>query len=335
MLHTFHESKIIRNRLFIPFLALFLFLMAALPVTAAAEESEAADNVTIVVNGTKAKLSNPARVLNARIYLPVSSVTTLLGAQTNWDTDNEAVTIQSAYGDKIVLSNGVPVVYFNDKRYLMDAAPFVSEGRVYIPFRILAEMLHATVTWDAGTQTAKIEKVEPAIVTEQYGLTEIGQQYGASKAVLLKRNGLDAADEIKAGTALRVVIPSVLENEAEPYTKEDYMLLAKLTQVESGYESYAGQLAVANVVLNRVKDPRFPKTIRDVIYSGKQFPVAHNGLLDKSVPNASVLRAAKDALNGKNNVKDAVYFYDPTVSKGSFWSSLDTVATFGSHRFAK
>lgn len=245
------------------------------------------------------------------------------------------MTIHTANKDKIVLSTGVPVVYFNEGRYLMDVAPFVAEGRIYIPLRHVAELLHTSFKWDADAQVAELDAVEPAVVTENFGVSEISKQHGVSQAALLKRNKLDKTDEIKVGTALRVVIPSVLEKEAEPFTKQDYMLLARLVQVESGYEGYEGQLAVANVVLNRVKDSRFPNSIRDVIYSGKQFPVAHNGMLDKSVPNASVLRAAKDALNGKNNVRDAVYFYDPDVSKGSFWSGLDTIATIGSHRFAK
>lgn len=123
--------------------------------------------------------------------------------------------------------------------------------------------------------------------------------------------------------------------EAEPYTEEELLLLAKLVQVEAGYESYEGQLAIANIILNRVEDSRFPGTIRDVIYSGKQFPPAHNGLLDKSEPNASVLRAVRDALDGKNNIEDAVYFFNPKVSKGSFWDSLDVVAKIDNHHFAK
>src|SRR5690606_4646513 len=118
-------------------------------------------------------------------------------------------------------------------------------------------------------------------------------------------------------------------------TDAEYNLLAKLVQVESGYESYEGQLAVANVILNRVKSAKFPGSIKDVIYSGKQFPPAHNGLLDRSKPNASVLRATKDALNGKNNVKDSVYFFNPKYSKGSFWDNLTVIATIGNHRFAK
>jgi spore germination cell wall hydrolase CwlJ-like protein len=315
----------------------FILLCGLLPAaTASAEQADGeAAEVTLKIDGAKVKLADPLRISNGRLFLPVASLANRLGAKTVWDSDNEAVTIHTAYGDEIVLSNGVPVVYFNDDRYRMDVAPFVAEGRIYIPLRSVAELLHADVKWDAEAQLAELDSVKPAVVTEEYGLTEISEQYGVSKSALLERNKLNSSAELKPGAKLQVVIPSIFDNKAEPYTEKDYLLLAKLTQVESGYESYEGQLAVANVVLNRVKDSRFPNTIRDVIYSGKQFPVAHNGLLDKSVPNASVLRAAKDALNGKNNIKDAVYFYNPRVTKGAFWSGLDTVATFGTHRFAK
>lgn len=284
-----------RGRTLKTVLALTLLVGGAAAV-AATEEAEAAvlHNVSIKLDGANIKLNEPVQVSNGSMFMPVADIASMLGAKTTWDSDNEAVTVHTDHGDKIVLSNGVPVVYLNEERYVLDAAPYIAEGRVYAPLRNVAELLHSTVNWDANTQIAELETIETAVATEQLGLTE-----------------------------------------AEPFTKADYMLLAKLTQVESGYESYEGQLAVANVILNRVKDSRFPDSIKEVIYSGKQFPPAHNGLLDKSVPNARVLRAAKDALNGKNNVKDAVYFYNPKVSTGSFWSSLEDIATFGSHRFAK
>jgi spore germination cell wall hydrolase CwlJ-like protein len=57
--------------------------------------------------------------------------------------------------------------------------------------------------------------------------------------------------------------------------------------------------------------------------------------LDRSVPKVNALRAAKDALNGKNNVEDAVYFFNPKVTRGKFWSSLTVIDMVGSHRFAK
>jgi len=325
-----HRSKQIRAILLLSLSALLL-LGIGLPSAAAADE----DNITVKVDGKTVKLTEPAQILGGRLFLPIASVTGLLNATAEWDSENEAVTIHTAYKDKIVLTNGVPVVYFNDSRYVMDAAPFFSEGRIYIPVRYVAELLHAKIKWDPEALLAEIESVEPAVVAADYGLQEIAEAHGVSKAVLLKRNGLDKAEAVEAGTKLQVVVPSIFDNEAKPFTEEDYRLLAKLVQVEVGYESYEAHLAVANVVLNRVADPRFPGSIRDVIYSGKQFPPAHNGLLDKSKPNATVLRATKDALNGKNNVKDAVYFYNPRVTKGSFWSGLETIATIGSHRYAK
>jgi len=332
------RSKPYSKRMLIMVWAILL-LCASGPLSAAAAksvEAEIAKDTFIKLNGETLKMAEPIRKVDDRLFVPVAVIADIFGAKKiSWNNDNEEATIHTAYGDKIVLGNGVPVVYFNEVRYKMDAEPFLMNGRLYIPVRHVAELLHATVTWNGAEKTAELNSVEPAVVTAEYGLDEISKEYKASKAELLKRNGLASESAVKEGSKLRVVIPSIFDHEAAPYTEQDYTLLAKITMVEAGYESYEGQLAVANVILNRVKDSRFPSTIRDVIYSGKQFPPAHNGLLDKSVPNASVLRAAKDALNGKNNVKDAIYFFNPKVSKGEFWSSLSVIVTIGHHSFAK
>ncbi|MFD1953579.1 cell wall hydrolase [Paenibacillus thailandensis] len=307
-------------------------LLCSGPLSAAAS---AADTVGIELDGKTAKLADPARLVNGSIFVPVASLSTLLGADMKWNNTNEEATIHTALGDTIVLGNGVPVVYFNDGRYVMDSVPFVEEGRMYVPLRETAEMMHARVSWNDKAGTAEIKTVQPAVAADDYGLAEISKDYGMSQAQLLARNGLAGGDSIKPGKKLKVVIPYVQMNKAKPFTEEELTLLAKITQVEAGYEPYEGQLGIANVILNRVKDSRFPDTIKDVIYSGKQFPPAHNGLLDKSKPGETALRAAKDALNGKNNVGDAVYFFNPEVSKGEFWSSLDVVVTIGHHSFAK
>ncbi|MFF2481426.1 cell wall hydrolase [Paenibacillus sp. NPDC058071] len=328
------EGKPIKGWIFV--MALTLMLLGAGPAAgvSAAEAVEAKDTA-IKLDGETIKLSASPLMLDGRVYVPASRLAELLGAKSSWDNDNEELTIHSALGDKVVLGNGVPVVYFNGGRYVLDAAPFLTEGRLYVPLRHLAEMLHATVKVDSEKGIVELQTVPAATVTEEYSLDAIVKETGSSQAALLKRNGLKTKDAVKSGAKLKVVLPAVLGNEAKPYTEEDLTLLAKITMVESGYESYQGQLAIANVILNRVKSDKFPDTIREVIYSGKQFPPAHNGLLDKSKPNASVLRAAKDALNGKNNVGGAVYFFNPDVTKGSFWSGLDVVATIGSHSFAK
>ncbi|WP_256761637.1 cell wall hydrolase [Cohnella sp. WQ 127256] len=330
------RTKQIYGRLLIPIFTLILLCISPMAVFAAQkDEATVAPDVSVKIDGVKVNLAGQVLMRDGSLFLPVAQLAEMFDAKTMWDQDTESVTIHTVYGDKIVLSNGVPVVYFNENRYRMDVAPLLTSGKTYIPLRNVAELLHATVKWNPDQQLAELETVQPAVITEEYGLTEISKQHGVSDSALLKRNGLKSADSIKVGAKLQVVIPSIFSNEAESFTEKDFMLLAKLTQVEAGYETYEGQLAVANVVLNRVKNAKFPDTIRDVIYSGKQFPVAHNGMLDKSVPNASVLRAAKDALNGKSNVEDAVYFFNYKVSKGAFWSGLEVIATFGHHRFAK
>ncbi|CAM4424942.1 cell wall hydrolase [Paenibacillus alkaliterrae] len=330
------RSKLNGRRVLIMVWAMLLLCTGPLSVAAAQDKKAAiADDVTVKLDGEAVKISDPVRMLDGRVFLPVVRIVGMFGATVKWDKVNEEATIHTVLGEQIVLGNGVPVVYFNEGRYVMEEAPFLSDGRLYIPLRHAAELLHATVKWNKEEKAAELTTVQPAVVTEAYGLAEISKETGSSKSELLQRNRLDSKAVIKEGTKLRVVMPSILDNEAEPYTEKDLMLLAQITQVESGYESYEGQLGVANVILNRVKDSRFPDTIHGVIYSGKQFPPAHNGLLDKSKPNASVFRAAKDALNGKNNVEKAIYFMNPKVSKGSFWSSLKIITTIGHHSFAK
>ncbi|BBI30921.1 cell wall hydrolase [Cohnella abietis] len=328
-------NKRIGKPIFIAFWALLLAVSLPLAATAAEEKASLADQIKIKLDGKDVKLTDSVKVKADRLYVPVTLLAKLFGAKVRWDAKNDEATVSSAHGDRIVLGDSVPVVYFNDERYLMEALPFQVDGKLYVPLREAVEMLHAKMAWEKKTQTVSLESVPLAVVTEEVDLTEISRQVDSSNRKLLARNGLTAEDAIKAGTKLRVVVPSILSNKAAPFTEKDLLLLAKITQVEAGQESYDSQLAVANVILNRVKDSRFPDTIRDVIYSGKQFPPAHNGLLDKSVPKADALRAAKDALNGKNNVEDAVYFFNPKVSKGEFWSSLTVIDTVGSHRFAK
>ncbi|MFB9329982.1 cell wall hydrolase [Paenibacillus aurantiacus] len=305
--------------------------MSVVSTAEAATEHQAA----IKVNGKMAKLSDPILVQGGRMYLPAARIAALTGAEASWDNDNEELTIHTAASDKVVLGNGVPVVYFNELRYRMDALPFTRDGRLYAPLRELAELLHASFQSSADGDTIEITVEPQKVVADGYGLAEVSADTGIAEAQLLKRNGLAAKAAVKNGMKLDVVIPSFFDHPVASYTEEDLTLLAKITMVEAGYESYEGQLAVANVIMNRVNNPAFPDTIKGVIYAGKQFPPAHNGLLDKSKPHASAYRAAKDALNGKNVVGKAVYFFNPDRAKGSYWSSMNVVATIGNHSFAQ
>lgn len=77
--------------------------------------------------------------------------------------------------------------------------------------------------------------------------------------------------------------------------------LAKAVYFEARSESELGQLAVAKVVLNRVKDPSYPKTICGVVYQGSdrrnscQFSFACDGIADEVKSKAAWDRSKKVA----------------------------------------
>jgi len=270
-------------------------MLSAAVPVSAAAEAEAPARTVAVLVNDGLAQVADTVVVDGRIYVPAARVAGLLGAKCSWDQGNEELSIHTASGREIVFGNGVPVVYMDGGRFRMDAFPFVKDGRLYAPLRQLSELL--------GTQLRANEEADV------FELAPLPQTVAPAAFAALKP--------------------------AEPFKESDHLLLARIAMVEAGNESYEGQLAVANVILNRVKDERFPDSIRGVIYAGKQFPPAHNGLLDRRKPNADALRAARDALNGKNNVGQALYFYNPDVTKVAFWSGLDVVATIGSHRFAR
>ncbi|MBF4694621.1 cell wall hydrolase [Fusibacter sp. Q10-2] len=96
-----------------------------------------------------------------------------------------------------------------------------------------------------------------------------------------------------------------------PYTDEDLLWLARIVNVESSDSSMDMKLAIANVVLNRVKSSNFPSTVYDVIYQEgkyKQFPPAHRESFLTLQPSKNSIVAAKKALTGENNVGECLYF---------------------------
>ena len=96
------------------------------------------------------------------------------------------------------------------------------------------------------------------------------------------------------------------------YTPEDgdAYLLGAIIQCEADGEPYEGKLAVASVVLNRVKSSHFPNTVAGVIYQSGQFsPVASGRYalrLEQGV-NSTCMQAAQEALGGTITI-DALFF---------------------------
>ena len=117
-------------------------------------------------------------------------------------------------------------------------------------------------------------------------------------------------------------------------TNEEILLLSKLVTSEARGESYEGQVAVAAVVINRVKDNRFPNSIEDVIYQKNAFSVVKDGSINMD-PTDEAYRAAQDALYGDDPTEKAVYFWNPEISTCKWIQRLQPHMRIGNHVFAK
>lgn len=121
------------------------------------------------------------------------------------------------------------------------------------------------------------------------------------------------------------------------YNREDKLYwLSRIISAESRGEPLEGQIAVGNVVLNRVDSPDFPDTIYGVIFDdrwGGQFTPVRNGTIYQE-PTEQSIQAAKLCLEGVNVAKDSLYFLAPALTNNHWIMENRThVMTIGAHWF--
>lgn len=116
----------------------------------------------------------------------------------------------------------------------------------------------------------------------------------------------------------------------------DVQLMARAINGEARGEPYEGQVAVGAVILNRIKDSRFPNTIAGVIYQSGAFTAVSDGQINVPIEEGStVVKAARDALNGWDPTNGAVYYFNPDTATSDWIWSRPLIKTIGKHRFCK
>lgn len=114
----------------------------------------------------------------------------------------------------------------------------------------------------------------------------------------------------------------------------DVQLLARAINGEARGEPYEGQVAVGAVILNRVKSPKFPNTIAGVIYEPGAFTAVSDGQINVAISEGStVVKAARDALNGWDPSGGAIYYFNPATATNKWIWSRPLIKTIGKHRF--
>lgn len=163
----------------------------------------------------------------------------------------------------------------------------------------------------------------------------ISQRYGVPLTTLRQvNNEWDANLDI--GQVL--YLPTALQN-LYSLSSADLDLFERLVSAEAIGEPFAGQVAVANVVLNRVKSPDFPNTVRGVIlqYYGSipAFSPVEDGQINRPA-GAMAKQAVQVALKGYDYSLGALVFYNPNLTDPYNWvRSRPLTKVIGNHVFAR
>ena len=148
-----------------------------------------------------------------------------------------------------------------------------------------------------------------------------------------RKNGL-TADGIAGSKTLAAMGISSSSGSTSSSNNSNLDLLARLVYGESRGEPYTGQVAVAAVVLNRVKSSSFPNTVAGVIYQTGAFDAVSDGQINLS-PDSTAKKAAQDAINGWDPSYGAIYYFNPNTATNKWIWSRPMTVTIGKHRFCK
>lgn len=228
----------------------------------------------------------------------------------------------------------------------------VMNGVLYLPLRAFANALGtASVSYNKSTKTATLQMSGLYLTATDGGfvtyandrplfsfspnvLMSNGKMYVPASA-LTKALGV----EVKTQTRDAVSISgsyTPLAHASKFYREDEVYWLSKIISAESAGESLIGQIAVGDVILNRVKSNLYPNTIYGVIFDRK-YGVQFSPILDGSIykdPTYTATLAAKICLEGTSLSDNALFFLNPRVAESNWIvNSREYAYSIGGHDF--
>ena len=219
----------------------------------------------------------------------------------------------------------------------------IQSGVSYLPMRHFLNHLGWEVDWDQASRTASASKSSHSISANIPRQTLTVDGVTVDTKLLLLNGKLylplrTTCTFLGYGVSWNNAYKSVMiYNTPETnWSDEDLYWLSRIISAEARGESLTGQIAVGNVVLNRVASSKYPSTIYDVVFDrngGVQFEPVSNGTVYMD-PTESSVHAAKLALQGVNVVGESMFFFNPDLSPGTWIVNNRTYyKTIGCHRF--
>lgn len=198
---------------------------------------------------------------------------------------------------------------------------------------------YSTALSKYGSRGEEVRTIQTKLKRWGYYSDGIDGIYGTKTMNAVKyfqrKNGL-TADGIAGTQTLKAmgIMNSSSTSTSTSVNSSDLNLLARVVYAEARGEVYTGQVAIAAVVLNRVKSSSFPNSIAGVIYQSGAFTAVSDGQINLK-PNETAKKAAQDALNGWDPTYGCIYYFNPNTATNAWIWSRPHVITIGKHRFCK
>ena len=190
-----------------------------------------------------------------------------------------------------------------------------------------------------GSRGEEVKTIQDKLKRWGYYSGNVDGIYGSQTVAAVKKfqqkNGLtvDGIAGTKTLAAMGITSNSSSSGSSSS-NSSDVNLLARAIYGEARGEPYVGQVAVAAVILNRVKSSQFPNTISGVIYQSGAFDAVSDGQINLT-PDSTAKKAAQDALNGWDPTYGAIYYFNPSTATNKWIWSRPMTVTIGKHRFCK
>ena len=207
---------------------------------------------------------------------------------------------------------------------------------IYMLF-INTQMSEATSKY--GSKGDEVKTIQTKLKNWGYYNGNVDGIYGSGTLNAVKqfqkKNGLKADGIAGTKTLQALGINSSSSNSSSSSSSSANLnLISRFVYAEARGEPYTGQVAVAAVILNRVRDNRFPNTTSGVVYQQGAFTCVSDGQINLN-PNDTAKKAAQDAINGWDPTYGAVYYFNPKTATNKWIWSRPVTVTIGNHRFCK
>lgn len=212
---------------------------------------------------------------------------------------------------------------------------YVERGVTYVPLRaLLNTMGDWDIWWDEATGRAAAASDDTHLWADPAADTVTVDEKTVRGRVTVE-NGVTYVPLRLVGEALGCQVEwdpylrgATVTSPGAAYDAGELYWLSRIICAESGAESMSGQIAVGNVILNRVRSGSFPNTVEGVIFDRKdavQFEPVSNGRVYLP-PTSQSVEAAKRALDGENVVGSALYFYARPSRRGRGSTPTDPIS---------